>query len=50
VRLEMPGAKPRAQHFSDREVYDFSARAWLALFLKRWIGGEAYAADLEAAS
>jgi GMP synthase (glutamine-hydrolysing) len=50
VRLEMPGAKPRAQHFADREVYDFSARAWLALFLKRWIGGEACAADLEAAS
>jgi GMP synthase (glutamine-hydrolysing) len=42
VRLEMPGAKPRAQHFADREVYDYSARAWLAVFLERWIGeGEA---------
>jgi len=38
VRMEMPGAKPRAQHFADREVYDYSARAWLAVFLERWIG------------
>jgi len=38
VRLEMPGAKPRAQHFADREVYDYSGRAWLAVFLERWIG------------
>jgi GMP synthase (glutamine-hydrolysing) len=38
VRLEMPGAKPRAAHFADREVYDYSARAWLAVFLERWIG------------
>jgi GMP synthase (glutamine-hydrolysing) len=38
VRLEMPGAKPRAAHFADREVYDYSARAWLGVFLGRWIG------------
>jgi GMP synthase (glutamine-hydrolysing) len=38
VRLEMPGAKPRAAHFADREVYDYSVRAWLSLFLERWIG------------
>ena len=38
VRLELPGAKPRAAHFADREVYDYSARAWLNLFLERWIG------------
>jgi GMP synthase (glutamine-hydrolysing) len=38
VRLEMPGAKPRAAHFADREVYDYSARAWLGVFLERWIG------------
>ena len=38
VRLQMPGAKPRAAHFADREVYDYSARAWLSLFLERWIG------------
>ena len=39
VRLEMPGAKPRAAHFADRAVYDYSARAWLSLFLERWIAG-----------
>ena len=38
VRLQMPGAKPRAAHFADREVYDYSARAWLSVFLERWIG------------
>ena len=38
VRLEMPGAKPRAAHFADREVYDYSVRAWLSVFLERWIG------------
>ena len=37
VRLEMPGAKPRETHFADREVYDYSARAWLNAFLDRWI-------------
>jgi GMP synthase (glutamine-hydrolysing) len=40
-RLEMPGAKPRATHFADRAVYDYSARAWLARFLEHWIGDEA---------
>ena len=36
-RMEMPGAKPRATHFADREVYDYSARAWLGDFLAQWI-------------
>ncbi len=36
-RLEMPGAKPRAAHFSDRAVFDYSAVAWLHQFLGRWI-------------
>jgi GMP synthase (glutamine-hydrolysing) len=36
-RLELPGAKPRAAHFADRWVYDYSARAWLNDFLTRWI-------------
>jgi len=40
-RLDMPGAKPRAAHFADREVYDYSARAWLGMFLERWIGSRA---------
>jgi GMP synthase (glutamine-hydrolysing) len=38
LRLEMPGARPRATHFTDRAVYDYSARAWLSGFLNRWIG------------
>jgi len=38
ARLELPGAKPRAAHFADRAVYDYSARAWLNGFLSRWIG------------
>jgi len=37
-RMTLPGAKPRAAHFADREVYDFTARAWLSMFLERWIG------------
>jgi len=36
-RMQMPGAKPRAAHFADREVYDYSGRAWLNMFLERWI-------------
>ncbi len=39
IRLELPGAKPRAAHFADREVYDYSARTWLRVFLERWIEG-----------
>ena len=37
-RLAMPGAKPRHTHFADRAVYDYSARAWLKVFLQRWLG------------
>ena len=37
ARMELPGAKPRAQHFADRAVYDFDARAWLASFLGHWL-------------
>jgi GMP synthase (glutamine-hydrolysing) len=37
ARLELPGAKPRASHFTDRAVYDYSARAWLGMFLDRWV-------------
>ena len=32
-----PGAKPRDSHFADRAVYDFSARAWLSVFLEHWM-------------
>jgi len=40
-RLELPGARPRDTHFADRAVYDFSARAWLSVFLEHWISGGA---------
>jgi GMP synthase (glutamine-hydrolysing) len=36
-RLDLPGAKPRHTHFADRAVYDYSARAWLSVFLERWL-------------
>jgi GMP synthase (glutamine-hydrolysing) len=38
-RMELPGARPRHTHFADRAVYDYSARAWLSVFLERWVGG-----------
>jgi GMP synthase (glutamine-hydrolysing) len=37
-RMELPGARPRHTHFADRAVYDYTARAWLSVFLERWIG------------
>ncbi len=36
-RMLLPGARPRDTHFADRAVYDFSARAWLDVFLERWL-------------
>ncbi len=38
ARLQLPGAKPRAEHFADRAVHDLAARNWLVAFLNRWIG------------
>jgi GMP synthase (glutamine-hydrolysing) len=37
-RMELPGARPLHTHFADRAVYDYTARAWLDVFLERWIG------------
>jgi GMP synthase (glutamine-hydrolysing) len=34
-RLALPGARPRETHFTDRAVYDYSARAWLDVFLEQ---------------
>ena len=31
ARMEMPGAKPRHEHFADRPVYDHGIRAWLRI-------------------
>jgi hypothetical protein len=36
--MALPGGKPRHTHFDDRAVYDYSVRAWLNVFLERWIG------------
>ena len=36
-RMELPGARPRHTHFADRAVYDYTARAWLSVFLERWL-------------
>jgi len=38
ARMELPGAKSRAEHFADRPVYDPAIKAWLADFLDRWLG------------
>jgi GMP synthase (glutamine-hydrolysing) len=35
-RMALPGAKPRADHFVDRPVYDLAIRTWLFDFLDRW--------------
>jgi GMP synthase (glutamine-hydrolysing) len=37
-RTLLPGAKPRAAHFTDRAVHDPAGRAWLTAFLNHWLG------------
>jgi GMP synthase (glutamine-hydrolysing) len=37
-RMQLPGAKQRAAHFEDRAVHDHAGRAWLAAFLRHWLG------------
>jgi GMP synthase (glutamine-hydrolysing) len=37
ARMEMPGARSRAEHFADRPVYDGAIRAFLWNFLERWL-------------
>jgi GMP synthase (glutamine-hydrolysing) len=37
-RMELPGAKQRHEHVSDRFVYDYAARNWLTAFIDHWIG------------
>jgi GMP synthase (glutamine-hydrolysing) len=37
VRLAMPGARQRPDHFADRTLYDPAIRSWLAAFLDRWL-------------
>jgi len=37
ARLDLPGARPRHQHFADRALYDVAERAWLKRFLDGWL-------------
>ncbi len=37
-RMELPGAKQRAEHVADRAAYDFALRNWLSVFLEIWLG------------
>jgi GMP synthase (glutamine-hydrolysing) len=39
-RMELPGAKPREEHFADRPIYDPAIRTWLAAFLDHWLALE----------
>jgi GMP synthase (glutamine-hydrolysing) len=48
ARMELPGAKQRAAHFAERPVYDPTIRAWLTIFLDRWLAGDTQAAAVDA--
>jgi GMP synthase (glutamine-hydrolysing) len=49
-RLELPGARSRADHIADRAVHDAAAHRWLATFIDRWLGRKAAERPAEAAS
>jgi len=38
--MDLPGARPRHLHFSDRAVYDVIERAWLTNFMNDWLARE----------
>jgi GMP synthase (glutamine-hydrolysing) len=37
ARMELPGARERAEHFAGRLMYDQAERAWLSSFLDGWL-------------
>jgi GMP synthase (glutamine-hydrolysing) len=37
ARMELPGARSRTEHYTDRPVYDPAIRRWLADFLDQWM-------------
>jgi GMP synthase (glutamine-hydrolysing) len=43
-RMELPGAKQRADHIFGRAVHDFASRNWLSAFIDRWMNSAAPAA------
>jgi GMP synthase (glutamine-hydrolysing) len=49
-RLELPGARPRADHIADRAVHDRASLNWLAAFIDHWIGRKVTDQPAEAAS
>jgi GMP synthase (glutamine-hydrolysing) len=49
ARFELPGARPRHQHFADRAVHDVTERAWLRQFLDDWLARAPLPAMSEAA-
>jgi GMP synthase (glutamine-hydrolysing) len=38
--MDLPGAQPRQEHFSGRDVYDVIERAWLRNFIDDWLALE----------
>jgi GMP synthase (glutamine-hydrolysing) len=38
--MDLPGARPRHLHFSDRAIYDVIERAWLKNFIDGWLARE----------
>ena len=38
-RFALPGAKPRASHFTDRAVHDPAGQLWFSAFMDRWVAG-----------
>jgi GMP synthase (glutamine-hydrolysing) len=49
ARLELPGARPRHQHFADRAVHDVTERAWLKQILDGWLARVPFSVMSEAA-
>ena len=47
-RMELPGAKQRADHISGRAVHDFASRNWLTRFIDHWLGRKRTAASAAA--
>ena len=41
ARMEMPNARPRAEHFEGRLLHDTACRMWLAEFMEHWLHAHA---------
>ena len=49
ARFELPGARPRHQHFADRAMYDVTERDWLRRFIGGWLARKPLSVMSEAA-